>query len=515
MRVTASDATPDELHADALVVVYLNSRTRAIPAALAPHLREDAEALLARANAPVWLETRGIPTPRVLFCAIEDNSPAWDPDLEFLGGHAGSFHQRDDGLTRQRTLRNLGATIERTCHAAGVSHAALLSWPEAYDPGLLIQGIGLRAHDPRAWEAHGGAPEASKASCSGLTQLSVCTSTDDPAEAAATAAALHEHVLVVNATNFARELADLPSNLGSAKDIVRRVSEHISRERVPLALSTISAREAAELGMGLFCAVDAGARERGCILRLEHRGASERAPVVLVGKGLTHDTGGYNLKRAGMDLLTYDKCGATAVIGAMIAIAHLDLPVNVVALCPLTENLVGSAAYKPGDILRACNGSTVYIENTDAEGRLVLGDVLAWLLQQEPRPELVIDMATLTGAVHLALGDPFAGLFCNEDRARKLLIEAGELSGELLWPMPIHEHHEAELGHHKADMRNVGPGPGSPSSAAAFLRHFVDYPWAHIDFAGKAHTQTARDCVGPGATGFGCRLLVEAIRLLS
>lgn len=514
MRILASEAAPEEIRADAFVVVYLSSHKAPIPSALAPHLRPEAEQMLARAGAPLWLETRELPTPRVLFCALEDGSPSWDPDLEFLGGHAGSFHQRDDILVRQRALRTLGASIERACHGAGVQHAALLAWPESYDPGLLVQGIGLRAHDPRAWErgAQGeGAPHSK------LEQLSVCLPAGDPAERGAIAAALEEHAIVVEAANFSRELADLPSNTGTAKEIVKRVSEHIKRKRVPLALSTISAREAAGLGMGLFCAVDAGARERGCILRLEYSGVDtkERAPVVFVGKGLTHDTGGYNLKRGGIDLLTYDKCGATAVIGAMIAIARLDLPLHVVGLCPLTENLVGTAAYRPGDILRACNGSTVYVENTDAEGRLALADVLAWLLQQDPRPELVIDLATLTGSIHQTLGEPFAGLFCNEDRARKLLVQAGELSGELLWPMPIHEHHESELGHHKADLRNVGPGPGGPSSAAAFLRHFVDYPWAHIDFAGKAHTQSPRECYGPGATGYGCRLLIEAARLLS
>lgn len=514
MRVLASEAAPEEISADAFVVVYLSSNKTPIPPALAPHLHPEAQQMLARASAPLWLETRELPTPRALFCGIEDGSPAWDPDLEFLGGHAGSFHQRDDILVRQRALRNMGATIERACHGAGVRHAALLAWPESYDPGLLVQGIGLRAHDARAWERRAN---SERPSLSKLEQLSVCLPAGDPAERGAIAAALEEHVIVIEAANFSRELADLPSNTGTAKDIVKRVSEHIKQVRVPLALSTISAREAAGLGMGLFCAVDAGARERGCILRLEYvgAGARARAPVVFVGKGLTHDTGGYNLKHNGIDLLTYDKCGATAVIGAMIAIARLDLPLRVIGLCPLTENLVGVSAYRPGDILRACNGSTVYVENTDAEGRLVIADVLAWLLQHDPRPELVIDLATLTGSVHQALGDPFAALFCNEDRARKLLVQAGQLSGELLWPMPIHEQHESELGHHKAELRNVGPGPGSPSSAAAFLRHFVDYPWAHIDFAGKAHTQSPREYYGPGATGYGCRLLIEAARLLS
>ena len=199
----------------------------------------------------------------------------------------------------------------------------------------------------------------------------------------------------------------------------------------------------------------------------------------------------------------------------MLAIDALELPLHVIALCPLTENSVDAHAYKPGDVLTACNGATVYVENTDAEGRLVLADMLAWLQTFDPRPELVVDLATMTSAIHAALGEPFAGLYCNEDRARDLLLDAAQVSGELLWPMPIHEIHDRNLGHHKADLRNIGVSAGSPSSAAAFLRAFVDYPWAHVDLAGKSHNEFSREYLGPGATGFGCRLLVEFARRLA
>jgi leucyl aminopeptidase len=330
---------------------------------------------------------------------------------------------------------------------------------------------------------------------------------------------------VVEASNFARELGDLPGNIGTPAAIVERVRAEIRDRNLPIELSTISAAQAAKLGMGLFTAVDAGAPERGCILRLDYfkshlasRGDDEtEAPLVaFVGKGLTHDTGGYNIKLGpSTHELTYDKCGATAVIGAMLAIASLELPLRLVGLCPLTENCIDARAFKPGDVLTACDGTTVYIENTDAEGRLVLADVLAWLGKREPRPDLVIDLATLTGVIHAALGEPFAGLYCNEDRARELLVAAGQCSGELLWPMPIHDVHERDLGHHKADLRNIGALAGAPSSAAAFLRSFVDYPWAHIDLAGKSHCKFAREHYGPGATGFGTRLLVELARQLS
>jgi leucyl aminopeptidase len=192
----------------------------------------------------------------------------------------------------------------------------------------------------------------------------------------------------------------------------------------------------------------------------------------------------------------------------MLAIARLSLPLRVIAIVPLAENAVDGAAFKPGDILTAMDTTTVFIDNTDAEGRLVLADALCWADHYEP--DAVIDLATLTRASASAMGDPYAALFTNSDQLREILVEAGRASDDLLWPMPIHEQHARELDHFKADIRNGGAGPGGASAAAAFLRYFVDFPWAHIDLAGKASWEFPRDYLGEGATGFGCRLLVEA-----
>jgi len=517
MRVSVSDKPPEQITADAHVVLFrAPERGRPRPPML-EHLRPDADRLITRQpDNATWLETHALPTPRILLYCLA-RAPTWDPQLEYLGGHAGSFGREGAELLRRRTLRNAGAAIERACHQAGIRHAVLASWPEDCEVELVVEGMGLRAHDPRAWEGTNDGPVASL-----LRRLSVCLHPAGRLTSGklgrALGARVRETFEVVEATNFARALGDLPGNIGTPAGLVERVRAENSKRGDPLALSIISAAEAEAKGMGLFTAVDAGAPERGCILRLDYAGApDDDAPLlVLLGKGLTHDTGGYNLKTSpAIHELTYDKCGATAVIGAMLAIAALGLPLRISALCPLTENCVDARAFKPGDVLTACNQTTVYVENTDAEGRLVLADVLAWLSEHDPRPDLVVDLATLTGATHAALGEPFAGLFCNEDRARDLLMDAGKQSGDLLWPMPIHEIHDCELGHHKADLRNIGVAAGAACSAAAFLRAFVDYPWAHVDLAGKSHTLHPRECFGPGATGFGTRLLVEFARRLA
>jgi leucyl aminopeptidase len=517
VRVTTSDRAPTELAADALIVVFhAPARGRPRPP-LSEYLRGDAGRLIARKPETItWLETQELATPRVLLYCMGNEPAAWNPQLEYLGGHAGSLGRDTWSVRHRRAQRNAGAQIERACTALGLRHVVLAAWPDDCEPGLVLEGMLLRAHDPRAWD---GEPHDENSS---LRRVTACMPNREHGR-------IRELLVCTEATNFARLLGDLPSNFSQPSQLVARVRERFAG--LPVEIRTISSVEARAMGMGLFTAVDAGAGERGCMLVLELQPAKakpkratgrrrkpepddaedDRPLLALVGKGLVHDTGGYNIKTGhAMHELTHDKCGATAVIGAMLALAQLDLGIRVLAICPLTENCVDAHAYKPGDVLRAYDGTTVYVENTDAEGRLVLADALAWLTQHDP--ELTIDLATLTASVHTTLGEPFAALYCNEDRARDLLLEAGQVSGELLWPMPIHDTHERDLGHHKADLRNIGSHAGTPSSAAAFLRYFVSYPWAHVDFAGKAHVEYGRETFGPGASGFGVRLLVELAR---
>jgi leucyl aminopeptidase len=277
-----------------------------------------------------------------------------------------------------------------------------------------------------------------------------------------------------------------------------------------LVMRVLGPRQIVRLEMGLLQAVAAGSPVPPSVVVLEHnRHRRDDLPtLVLIGKGLTHDTGGYNLKTSpGLHTLTYDKAGGMAVFGAMQAIARLGIEAHVVAVVALVENCIDAGAYKPGDILTAMDGTTVYVENTDAEGRLVLADCLTYAARYEP--DMVVDVATLTAASSIALGPPFAGLFCNDDDTRELLVAAGHQSGDLLWPMPIHSDHRELIDHQRAMLRNVGPPDGSACTAAAFLRHFTDYPWGHIDMAGKANFANERDCLAPGASGFGVGLLVR------
>ena len=254
----------------------------------------------------------------------------------------------------------------------------------------------------------------------------------------------------------------------------------------------------------------------GCLVILEHGEPAQGRPSLgLLGKGVTHDLGGYDLKRAPLIArMSSDKAGAGAVAGAMRAIAGLQVPLHATAVLPIAENGLDRPAYKPGDILRAMDGTRVFVESTDAEGRLLLADAMCWL--EEFGPDLVIDLATLTGAAAVGLGEPYAALYSNDDAVRGLLESAGRASGDLVWPMPIHDLHDRDLGHPRADVRNMAPSPvGAASVAAAFLRTFARGPWAHIDMAGKAVWDEARDVLGVGATGFGCRLLVQAAERLA
>jgi leucyl aminopeptidase len=239
--------------------------------------------------------------------------------------------------------------------------------------------------------------------------------------------------------------------------------------------------------------------------------------VLLVGKAITFDTGGYSLKpAASMDGMKYDKSGGTAVIGAMHAIARLGVACPVVGLIPAAENLVGRRGYRPGDILRMYNGTTVEVTNTDAEGRLVLADALAYGCRTF-RPRAIVDLATLTGGVVVALGSECAGAFCADTAWREHLFEAAADTGERLWQLPLWPEHRALLKSTHADLVNAGGREAHPIQGAAFLWHFVDEdrPWAHLDIAGVAEAKKDGDLFVKGPTGFGVRLLVRAIETLA
>lgn len=307
-------------------------------------------------------------------------------------------------------------------------------------------------------------------------------------------------------TNFARQLINEPGNRVNPTSLAEQA--RTIGETYGLEVDILGEPEMEEEGMGAALAVARGSDEPARFIILRHmRGKEDAAPLVLIGKGVTFDSGGYSLKPpSAMEDMKNDKAGACAVLAAMRAIAQLELKDNVIALIPCVENMVSGRAQRPGDIVRSLSGKTVEVMNTDAEGRLILADALFYAQRYEPR--LVVDVATLTGACIVALAHIRAGLFSNDDEATGRLFRASERSGERLWRLPLDSEYRKLLDSPIADLRNVGGRWGGAVSAAKFLEEFVGgYPWCHLDIAGV--DQYHEDAPLKGSTGFGVRTLVE------
>ena len=309
---------------------------------------------------------------------------------------------------------------------------------------------------------------------------------------------------------LARDLANEPSNTATPEYLAERAREISGRYSMGLTILDRAAIEAE--GLNGLATVGRSARNEPRFIVLEHRRDGEAAPVVLVGKAVTFDSGGISIKpSAGMEDMKYDMSGGAAVLGAMESVGALDLPLNVVALVPATENLPGGDAFKPGDVLELHSGKTVEIVTTDAEGRLILADALSYARRYEPA--CVIDCATLTGACHVALGDHASGLMGNDDGLMDEVRKAGEAAGEMAWPLPLFDEYTEQIKGATADLKNSGGRYGGASTAGAFLKEFADYPWAHLDIAGTAYGKKARNAYTPkGGTGTPARTLVEFLR---
>lgn len=269
-------------------------------------------------------------------------------------------------------------------------------------------------------------------------------------------------------------------------------------------------------GMGALSAVGQGSSRPPRFIILEHKGQNPTAnPIILVGKGITFDTGGISLKAGdGMWDMKFDMCGAAAVIGAMQTVAKLNLPTRVIGIVTSAENMPDGNAYRPGDILKPLGGKTVEIRSTDAEGRLALIDALAYIKRYNPAA--AIDLATLTGACVTALGNDASGLMGNNNDLIQAIHQAGNRTGEIAWHLPILEGHRNQIKGDYADLKNSGGRPGGALTAGAFLEAYVDnYPWAHLDIAGTAWTNTTKPDTPIGATGVGVRLLIDYLRNLS
>ena len=322
-------------------------------------------------------------------------------------------------------------------------------------------------------------------------------------------ASLERGEILANATNMARKLVNEPGNKVNPSRLAQAATEVAAS--CGLEIEVWGEPEMEDKGMGAILSVAQGSDEPARFVILKHFGSpeSEAKPIVLVGKGVTFDSGGLSLKPAqSMEEMKADKAGACAVLAAMQAIAHLGVKKNVFALIPMVENLPSGRAQRPGDVIRAMNGKTIEVINTDAEGRLILADALSYGCQLEA--EFMVDIATLTGAVVIALGTTRAGVFCNSEKLYERALRASERSGEKLWRLPLDDEYRKEIESPIADIKNAGNRWGGAITAAKFLQEFVgDVPWCHIDIAGVDLFKGEGDVKGP--TGFGVRTLVEIV----
>ena len=422
-----------------------------------------------------------------------------------------SDHEDAPGGGRRRVLiAGLGKREELNPEKARVAAAAVagrakelgsvsLSWaaPDGV-AGALVEGTLLKLYSFDRFKSKKDDPDEPD---NGLESLEIAGSDVDPDE-------VERGRVVAVAQNAARDLQNLPSNVADPLFLAGR-AEEIAAQHENLELELLDRAEIAARGMGAFAAVAKGTDSEPRLIVLRYRGGDNGPHLGFVGKAVTFDTGGISLKPgAKMSEMKFDMSGGAAVLEAMDAIAALGLPVTVTAVVPATENMPSGHATKPGDIVTALNGKTIEINNTDAEGRLILADSLSYAVEQGV--ERIVNLATLTGAIIVALGSTHAGLFSNDDDWVAEVENACTTTGELGWRLPLHPEYADLVKGKYADLDNAPEGRKASSiTAAEFLKNFVgEVPWVHIDIAGTAWGQT-RPYVGSGASGFGVRTLVE------
>jgi leucyl aminopeptidase len=321
-------------------------------------------------------------------------------------------------------------------------------------------------------------------------------------------AAVAQARAVADAAAWVRDLGNTPANDLGVRELTRLVSAAARRER--LGFRALTPAQIRKERMGGVLGVAAGSRRPPGFLILEHRPRRARARVVLVGKGITFDSGGLSIKpAASMGEMKFDMMGAATALAIVRAVHRLNLPIRLTALAPVAENVPSGTSYRPGDILTMRNGKTVEVDNTDAEGRLILADALSYA--EKFSPDLLIDFATLTGAVVVSLGHECAGLMTESDAVSGGLIEAGQRTGDRFWRLPLWDDYREQLKSDYADMKNVGGRWGGALTAAIFLKEFVPkgVTWAHCDIAGMAYMEKEHAGYPAGGTGFGIAAVVD------
>jgi leucyl aminopeptidase len=463
----------------------LGSRAQAVDTRLDGGLLRAARAAGFTGRAKTAIEIlapAGLDCDRLLLLGI--GTPARDIERLELGGFA---------FAQISARKGEGATI-----------IAEASFPEAPSAEVfaadLAQGALLRSYTFRKYVTRKS--EGEEESREGQRQLAIhCAKPEAAAKAFRGRGAVAEGVFL------ARDLVNEPANMLGPVEFAERLRALAGHG---LEVEVLDEESLRTLKMGALLAVGQGSERPSRVVVMQwHGGKSRRAkPLCFAGKGVCFDTGGISMKpAAGMEDMRGDMGGAAAVAGVMLALARRKATVNAIGIIGLTENMPSGKAQRPGDIVTSMSGQTIEVLNTDAEGRLVLADVL-WYAQEKFRPRLIVDLATLTGAIIVALGKEYAGMFCNEDRLAGELSAAGEATGEKVWRMPLAKAYDKLIASKNADMKNIGGRHGGAITAAQFLQRFIkDTPWAHLDVAGTAMDSPRNDLNPSWGAGWGVRLL--------
>jgi leucyl aminopeptidase len=490
--ITAKPGTITEQAVDLIVVDLFQGVTQpdgatgAVDAALGGAIREvvDAGDFSGKAGETALFYTRGaLRSARVLVVGLGDES-------RFSAASA-----RDAAATAARRARDLGArTMATVVHGAAAGGLDPRTAAQALVEGTrlgLYRFAGHKSHPSKDWKAD---PQG------------VVIVETDPDRLATYQAGMTRGAAIASGVELARAMVNEPGN--HMTPLRMALAARQLADETGLQVQVLGRDEMAELGMGILLAVAAESDEPPQFIILEHNAGRKDLPtLILVGKGVTFDSGGLSIKPADeMWRMKADMAGAAAVIAVLGVTARLNLPLHVVGLAPCTENLPGGRAQKPGDVFTGMMGKTTEVISTDAEGRMLLADALAYAARFQP--QAVVDIATLTAAQRIALGPQAAALFSNDETLATRLLAAGEASGDRLWRMPLYDEYLEAIKSHAADVKNSGGRYGGVGTSAKFLEHFTEgYPWAHIDMSSMSLSEEDRPSQPRGATGYGVRLL--------
>ena len=450
------------------------------------------------------------------FAAKGAGLPPGVPAEEFDGGALSSVLLRNK--EHRHLLVGLGEKAKvagdliRRAAGAGVKHFLKLGAKEialdlsdhAAHAGLAVEGALLAAYK---FDGFGKDPSKNKRGVLGRLQIVV-----KEGDVAAVRTAAQESEKIAQAVNTIRAIGNLPGNMLTPAILAERAEK--LAEPLGLEVKVWDERALKREGFGGILAVGQGSVHPPRLIQIDYRGGAKNAPTIaLIGKAVTFDTGGISIKpSAAMDEMKWDKMGGCAVLGIMLAVAALKLPLNIIALIPSAENMPGPEAYRPGDIVTTYDGKTIEVLNTDAEGRIILVDAISYV-RKTHKPAAIIEFSTLTGACVMALGHQRAGLFTADEKLREALVAAGKVTGDLVWPLPIDDEYREAVLSEIATAKNTSFREGSACASASFVKLWAEeIPFVHIDIAGTAWTTKPPAYLEGGATGFGVRLTLAALR---